>query len=155
MNLRVYLVIVALALISPLALAGGSDKATGSLVTAPRMMQSELLGTWKYVSGMNSGKEVKFPEGITPLKHITPTHFTVVGYNSKDGSVIWVIGGTYTVRGDLYEETPLYGMIVNFPNLRGNLQTYRWRVEQNLWKTAGKLSTGSPAEEVWEKVEQR
>jgi hypothetical protein len=121
-------------------------------------MQGELLGSWKHVSGTNSGKEVKFPDGVIALKHITPTHFTVVGYNTNDGSVLWVIGGTYTVRGDVYEETPEYGIaqvMPNFPKLRGNLQSYKWRVEQNQWKTDGKLSTGAPAGEVWQKVEAR
>jgi hypothetical protein len=37
--------------------------------------ENKLIGTWKLVSAEYGGKEAKFPEGHTMLKHLTPTQF--------------------------------------------------------------------------------
>lgn len=114
--------------------------------------QHSLVGTWKLVSAKWGQREIKIPEEITRLKHVTPTHFTWVVYD-KDGKVMTILGGRYVVQGDVYEETPEYG--TGMDALRGKVQTFNWKVDGNKWHHNGKLSSGLTIEEVWERVEKK
>ena len=64
------------------------------------------------------GKEHKFPEGTTTLKHVTPTQFMWASYD-KDGKVWRTAGGGYTIQGTVYEETPEYGMSYGLQDHQG------------------------------------
>lgn len=114
--------------------------------------QNSLVGTWKLVSAKWGEKEAKLAEEITILKHVTPTHFMWVRYD-KDGKVLVALGGSYTVKGKMYEEIPEYG--TGLDRLKGNAQSFKWRVDGNKWYHNGKLSTGLTIEEVWERVEKK
>lgn len=112
---------------------------------------NQLIGTWKLVSAKYGGKEVKFPEGITRIKHVTPTQFMWASCD-KDGEVAVALGGTYTLDGNKYEELPEYGTGEILKALKGKPQTFTWKVEGDKWYHTGKLSTDLTIEEVWERV---
>jgi hypothetical protein len=52
----------------------------------------KLVGTWKVVSAKYGGKEVKWPEGTTTVKHVTPTQLMWAAYD-KDGKLTQAVGG--------------------------------------------------------------
>jgi hypothetical protein len=115
---------------------------------------NKLVGTWKLVSAKYGGKEFKFPEGTTMLKHVTPTQFMWATYD-KDGKVSRAAGGGYTLKGEVYEETPEYGIGADFDLIKGKAQTFKWKVDGNKWYHDGKLSNGLTIEEVWERIEKK
>jgi len=116
--------------------------------------ENMLVGTWKLVSAKYDGKEIKFLEGDTTLKHVTPTQFMWATYD-KDGKVAATVGGPYTLKGDKYEETPEYGIGDVIERLKGKPQSFEWKVDDNKWYHNGKLSSGLTIEEVWERVPQK
>lgn len=113
---------------------------------------NKLVGTWKLVSAKWGGRKVKIRERITALKHVTPTHFMWVRFD-KDGKVLVALGGSYTMKGEVYQEVPEYGTVGK--ELMGKVQSFTWKLEGNKWYHNGKLSTGLTAEEVWERVEKK
>ena len=116
--------------------------------------EHKLVGSWKLVSAKYGGKEFKFPEGTTMIKHITPTQFMWATYD-KDGKVTRAAGGGYTLKGEDYEETPEYGLSADFDLIKGKSQTFKCKVDGNKWHHDGKLSNGLTIEEVWERVEKK
>jgi hypothetical protein len=114
--------------------------------------ENKLIGTWKLVSAKYGGKESQFPAGTTMLKHVTPSQFMWVTYD-KDGKVTRAAGGSYTLKGDEYTETPEYGIGSDFAVIKGGTHTFRWKVEGNKWLHTGKLANGLTIDEVWERVE--
>jgi hypothetical protein len=104
---------------------------------------NKLVGTWQIVSG-----------DVTTVKHVTPTHFMWASYG-KDGKVTRAAGGSYTLNGEVYVETPEYGLGSDFELVNGKPQTFKWKVEGNKWYHNGKLSIGLAIHEVWEKVESK
>lgn len=117
-------------------------------------LDNSLVGTWKMVSAKYGGQESKLPEGVTTVKHVTPTQFMWASYD-KDGQVTRAAGGVYTLKGEVYEETPEYGISSDFDLIKGKAQTFKWKVEGNKWYHSGKLSNGLTIEEVWERVEKK
>jgi len=115
---------------------------------------NKLIGTWKLVSAKYGGKEFKFPAGHTMIKHVTPTQFMWVTYD-EEGKVTRCAGGGYTLKGEVYEETPEYGISSDFDLIKGKAQTFTWKVDGNKWLHDGKLSNGLTIEEVWERVEKK
>ena len=115
---------------------------------------NRLVATWKLVSAKFGGQESKLPEGATQVKHVTPTQFMWAIYD-KDGKVLAALGGTYTLKGDKYVETPEYGVGSVLDELKGKPQVFQWKVEGNKWYHNGKLSSGQTIEEVWERVEKK
>jgi hypothetical protein len=64
------------------------------------------------------------------------------------------LGGSYTLKGEAYEEVPEYGVGEGLLEaLKGKTQSFKWKIEGNKWHHTGKLSTGQTIEEVWERVE--
>src|SRR6266550_7410035 len=114
----------------------------------------KLVGTWKLISAKYGDQEFTFPEGVTMLKHVTPTQFMWATYD-KDGTVTRAAGGAYTLKGEVYEETPEYGISSDFDLIKGKAQTFKWKIEGNKWYHNGKLSNGLTIEEVWERVEKK
>ena len=104
---------------------------------------NKLVGTWKIITGE-----------VTTVKHVTPTQFMWATYD-KDGKVTRAAGGGYTLKGEVYEETPEYGIGSDFDLIKGKPQTFKWKVERNKWYHNGKLSNGMTIEEVWERVEKK
>lgn len=143
---RCLAVIIALAVT---AATGRADEPKGGAKA-----DNKLVGTWRLASAKYGGKEYKFPEGNTTLKHITPTQFMWASYD-KDGKVTRAAGGNYTLKGEAYEETPEYGISSDFDLIKGKAQSFTWKVDGNTWHHTGKLSSGLTIEEVWERVEKK
>ncbi len=116
--------------------------------------ENKLVGTWKLVSAKFGGEEFKFEEGVTTVKHVTPSQFMWVSYD-KDGKVTRAAGGGYTLKGEVYEEFPTYGLGSDFDVVKGKAHTFKWKVEGNRWYHNGKLSSGLTIEEVWERVDKK
>jgi hypothetical protein len=117
---------------------------------------NELVGTWKLISAKYNGQENNL-QGITMLKHVTPVQFMWAIYD-KDGKVLSALGGSYTLKGDKYDETPEYGLADNqesLNDLKGKIQSFTWKIKGNKWYHDGKLSSGVSIEEVWERVEKK
>jgi hypothetical protein len=115
---------------------------------------NRLVGTWKLVSAKYDGRDFTFPEGTTMLKHVTPTQFMWVTYDTE-GKVSRAAGGPYTLKGQHYDETPEYGIGADFALIKGKVQSFTWKVEGNRWHHDGKLSNGLVIEEVWERLEKK
>ena len=105
--------------------------------------ENKLVGTWKHVPAK--------PGGPTTLKHVTPTQFMWVTYG-RDGTVTRAGGGNYKLKGDVYEETPEYGLGASFEAVKGQTHAFKWRVEGDKWYHSGKLANGLEINEVWERV---
>ncbi len=114
----------------------------------------KLVGTWKIVSAKYGGNEYTFPAGATTIKHVTPTHFMWVTYDA-DGKVTRCAGGTYTLKGNIYEEKPEYGLSADFDVIKGKPQTFKCKVQDGKWHHDGKLSNDLTIEEVWERVDKK
>lgn len=138
-------IILSLALAAPGLWAG---EAKGDSQSA-----NKLAGTWKLVSAKYGGEDYNF-EGATTVKHVTPSQFMWASYD-KDGKVTRAAGGDYTIKGDVYEETPTYGLSEDFDTIKKKAQTFKWKVEGNKWHHNGKLSNGLTIDEVWERVERK
>jgi hypothetical protein len=113
-----------------------------------------LVGTWKLLSGKYGGQDFKFPDGTTMLKHVTPTQFMWATYD-KDGKVFRAAGGSYTLKGETYEETPEYGFSDDFEAIKGKTHAFKAKVEGTKWHSDGMLASGLTIEEVWERVEKK
>ena len=113
---------------------------------------NKLIGTWKLVSARYGGKEAELPRDMTRLKHVTPTHSLWVNYG-KDGKVNHAAGGTYTLKGEEYAESPEYGVGVSFDSVSGRTHVFKCKIDGNSWYHTGKLAGGLEIEEVWERVE--
>lgn len=113
--------------------------------------KSSLVGTWKLVSAKYGGKEHKFDEGTTTVKHVTPAQFMWASYD-KDGKVTRAAGGAYTLKDGKYEETPEYGMSGDFDAIKGKAHTFTCKLDGDKWYHEGKLANDLTIEEVWERV---
>ena len=136
-----------LAVIAGLAVAApaGADDPKGG---------HKLVGTWKVASAKYGGKEVRWPEGTTTVKHVTPAQFMWAAYD-KDGKVLQAVGGSYTLKGEDYAETPEYGMGPVFERVKGKTLAFKCKVEGNKWYHTGQTGGGQTLEEVWERVEKK
>ena len=145
---------VAASLVIIIALTVAAATAQSGEAKADAKPENKLVGTWKMVSAKYGGEEFKFDAGITTIKHVTPAQFMWASYD-KDGKVTRTAGGSYTMKGDSYEEMPEYGTGEDFDVIKGKTQTFKWKVEGNKWHHNGKLSNGLTIEEVWERVEKK
>jgi hypothetical protein len=116
--------------------------------------QDKVVGTWRLASAKYGGREFTFPEGTTTVKHITPTHFMWVSYDAE-GKMTRAAGGSYTLKGEEYEEKPEYGLSGDFEIIKGKVHSFKCKVDGNKWHHDGQLSTDLTIEEVWERVEKK
>ena len=89
---------------------------------------NKLVGTWKAVSAKYGGEEIKREEGVTHIKHVTPTQFMWATCD-KEGKVSAALGGSYTFKGDKYVELPEYGTGDVLEQFKGKPQEFTWKVE--------------------------
>ncbi len=129
------------------ATAGRSDEPK-----AEKKNDNKLLGTWRLVSAKYGGRISTLPQQGTTVKHVTATQFMWATYDN-DGKLTRAAGGTYTLKGDTYAESPVYGFSSDFSAVGGKTHTFKWKVEGNKWHHSGALSNGLTIEEVWERDE--
>src|SRR5262245_22243207 len=151
--MRQVLMTVLVSLVAVTAFTSGRSTA-GDPKQAETRTENKLIGTWKMVKAKYGGNEVTIPEGTTEFKHVTSAHFMLAAID-KDGKVLAAIGGPYSLKGENYVETPEYGLSEIFTNIKGQPQSFTWKVEGNKWYHNGTLSSGLTIEEVWERVEKK
>jgi hypothetical protein len=141
-------VFAALAALSVTTSAGRADE------PKPAAKENQLIGTWKLVSAKWGGTERKI-EGLTIIKHVTPTQFMWARYDA-DGVVKHAMGGIYTLKGDEYVETTEYGTTSgDFTAMKGKAHKFKAKVDGNNWYHTGQLSGGFTIDEIWERVEKK
>lgn len=117
--------------------------------------EDRMIGTWKLVSARYGDEEIEGTKlGIT-LKHITPSGFVWLSYDPETKVVSRTAGGSYSVKGDQYEETPQYGFGGDFEIIRDKPQSFSVKIEGDQWHHDGTLSNGLKIEEVWERCKKR
>jgi RNA polymerase sigma factor (sigma-70 family) len=85
-----------------------------------------LPGTWECVSSPKDPKE------ISHIKHLTPTHYTWVTYDSARRAIIAISGGTWSFRNGKYEEICEFASETH-PHLRGKAYTYAIDLVGDKW----------------------
>jgi hypothetical protein len=149
MRKRVFFIILPPLALLTLGLAYGALRAAeqgGKDATEDR-----VIGTWKLVSAKYGGEESDVAKQATTLKHVTQTGFVWLSYDPETKVVSRTAGGTYTLKGDRYEETPQYGFGDDFNIIRDKPQPFTLKIEGDRWHHSGTLSNGLKIEEVWER----
>jgi hypothetical protein len=118
---------------------------------SPAWAPEAAIGSWRLVSAKANGKLSDFPAGTTILKHVTPTDFMFVYYNTQ-GLITVAGGGKYSLEGTHYEEAVQYGIGEGMAPLIGTTQVFTLRIEGGRWHQTGKETDGTLIEEVWERV---
>ena len=102
--------------------------------------QDGLIGTWELESYRGSGDSIRsdYPEFVSYVKLITPTHFVWVHYLSEQDQVLAQGGGTYVYDGGTYTET------LNFvyPSGSGQIGTvlpFNCKIEGDTWYHTGHI----------------
>ena len=141
--------LAAAAVLGGVAAGGRADDAA-----AGRKAGEALVGTWKLKSAKYGGNGYMFPAGTTMVKHVTPVQFFWTTYD-EEGTILRAAGGGYTLKEDLYVETPEYGVGEAFQVVKGKPQSFRWKIVGDEWRHVGTLSNGLTVEEVWKRVEKK
>lgn len=113
----------------------------------------EITGTWKlesYRYGNSSSAFVTVPAEGPHIKLITEKSFQWAYYNASTKTVMESAGGSYTLDGDSYTEMIEYGY--NMEKYVGTKSVFTVKLENDMLFITGKLSTGYPVEEVWQRV---
>ena len=103
--------------------------------------EQRVIGTWKLVSAKYGDQALDLATLGTTLKHVTPTGFMWLSYDATTRVVSRTAGGTYTLKGDKYEETPQYGLGGDFDTIRDKVQAFKLRIEGDTWHHDGALRT--------------
>jgi len=139
----------------PLLVLGILGPACGTLQGADQdkkdALEQQVIGTWKMVSAKFGDRQIDMATFGVTLKHITPTSFVWVSYDSQTKVVSRAAGGAYTLKGDQYEELPQYGFGPDFEVIRDRTQSFRVKIEGDKLYQSGALSNGLKIEEVWER----
>ena len=105
----------------PLLVLGTLGIAYGMLPTEQgdkEAAEHRAIGTWKLVSAKYGDQELEVAKLGTTLEHISPTSFVWLSYDTETKVVSRTAGGTYTLKGDQFEETPQYGFGGDFDIIR-------------------------------------
>jgi hypothetical protein len=134
-------------------LVGTLGIAYGMLRAAEQGDQYEqrAIGTWKLLSAKYGDDAVDVAKLGVTLKHITPTSFMWLSYDPETKEVSRTSGGTYTLKGDQYEETPRYGLGGDAALTRDKVQSFTLKIDGDKWHQVGTLSNGVKIDEVWER----
>ena len=102
--------------------------------------QDGLIGTWELESyrGANDSIRSDYPEFVSYIKLITPTHFVWIHYLSEQDQVLAEGGGTYVYDGDTYTETLKFV----YPSGSGQVGTvlpFKCRIVGDSWYHTGHI----------------
>jgi hypothetical protein len=113
----------------------------------------DISGTWKlesYRYGSASSAFTIAAANMPRLKLITNNSFQWASYDASTKKILESAGGSYTLEGDTYTEMLNYGY--KMETYVGTNSIFRIKVEDDILFLSGKLSTGYPIEEVWQRV---
>ncbi len=102
--------------------------------------QNGLVGTWQLDSYKGQGDSIRsdYPEFVSYVKLITPTHFVWVHYLDEQDQVLAEGGGTYVYDGNSYTETLKFV----YPSGSGQVGTvlpFNCEVEGDTWYHKGHI----------------
>ncbi len=100
--------------------------------------QDGLIGTWQLESYRGAGDSIRsdYPEFVSYVKLITPTHFVWVHYLSEQDQVLAEGGGTYIYDGNTYTENLKFV----YPSGSGQIGTvlpFDCKIEGDTWYHTG------------------
>jgi hypothetical protein len=107
-----------------------------------------LIGTWQFAKTAGEAAPASEP---TSLKHVTPTHFFVVGRQDSTGLASYGHGGPYTVSGITYTESITHGFGAPFSQLRGMSVSFQCSIEGDVWHIIGQIGD-QKFDEYWRRV---
>jgi hypothetical protein len=117
--------------------------------------RGNLVGTWRLVSAVYGPPDDQLnyaPEELVHLKHVTPTHFTVVTHEVQFRKVTIIGGGRYSWQDGAYKERVKYAVGGTLPELLGKEQSFSVRLDGDRWTHTGTLTNGQRIEEVWVRI---
>jgi RNA polymerase sigma factor (sigma-70 family) len=108
-------------------------------------LKRELLGTWESVQPAGT------PKMIRCVKHITPTHWTWVLYDRDAKVALSTAGGTWTLKGDKYEETNEFSS-EDMKHARGKAFAFSFKIEGDKWHVKSGPELEIVVDEDWVRV---
>jgi RNA polymerase sigma factor (sigma-70 family) len=93
---------------------------------SPEQARRALLGTWESTLSANT------PKSFRCVKHITPTHWTWVAYDRDTKVAFSACGGTWTLKGDKYEETNEFAT-EDMKHSRGKAFAFNYKLDGDKW----------------------
>lgn len=114
-----------------------------------------LVGTWQLESFKDEGDSLRsdYPEFVSYIKLLTPTHFVWVHYIGEQDQVLAEGGGTYVYDGNTYTET-LKFVYPSGSNQVGTVLPFNCRLEGDTWYHTGYIVRLGVDEETGELVPQ-
>ena len=112
----------------------------------PSRLAKELIGTWALAGTPDNVEEP--PANGGRYKFFTGKHWTVTQADPETGEIIYHHGGTYTLDGDIYEETILYSTRNNAELIK---QTFKFKIKVE-GDTYTQIGVGNPYNEVWKRA---
>jgi RNA polymerase sigma factor (sigma-70 family) len=109
---------------------------------SPEQVRRALLGSW------GSSVPAGAPKSFRCIKHITPTHWTHVAYDRESKVVLSACGGTWTLKGDQYEETNEFATD-NMEHVRGKTFAWNYKIDGDKWSLKGGPDLENHVDEVW------
>jgi hypothetical protein len=108
-------------------------------------LKRDLQGTWQCVSFP------EWPKEIMHIKHVTPTHYTWVTFDSANNSIMATSGGTWSLRDDKYSEVCEFASDTH-QHLRGKTHTFTIKIAGDKWDHMGVPGTEIEVNEVWQRM---
>jgi RNA polymerase sigma factor (sigma-70 family) len=112
---------------------------------SPDQVRRALLGTWESTLPADS------PKSIRCVKHITPTHWTWVTYDRDNKVAHTACGGTWTLKGDTYEETNEFAT-EDMKHVRGKTFAFHYKLDGDKWFLKGGPDLEIAVDDVWVRV---
>ncbi len=111
----------------------------------PEQVRRELLGSWDATVPAGA------PKTFRCVKHITPTNWTWVAYDRESKVVLSACGGTWTLKGDKYEETNQFATD-DMEHVRGKTFAFNYKIDGDRWSLNGGPDLEIRVDEVWVRV---
>jgi hypothetical protein len=147
LSLRRYLAaaIGIVATLGIVVLLRADDKKSDASPKASQLAR-DAIGVW-----IRAGTPDKIEDPPNPknaLKFVIGNRWSFTQPDPDTGQVTFHHGGTYTIEGDIYEETIKFAN-ENTANMIGQTFKYKLKVEGDTWTQTG---VGNPYTEVWKRV---
>ena len=114
--------------------------------------KTQLVGTWKLVSGKATVGDSTYPydnKTLDAIKIVTPTHFAVISKNVSNDSMQNAGAGTVKMDDRNYIEEIQYG---NGSTIIGKTAKYTYHIEGDKWYIKGGIENMMMLEEAWQRV---
>lgn len=138
--------------IAALAIAVLTISAVSSASVSKKKTVS-IEGTWQlesYKYGPAQSGFIDVQDNRVRLKVINKTNFIWVDYNPGTGRVTQSAGGTYSLTGNTYTESLVFGL--GMDSYLGNKPVFTVKIEGDMLFQTGLLTEGYKIEEIWHRV---